>query len=879
MKKLALVLLFSLLVPLLASVSAYAQTPAEAAANNLLRRRIPALAGHVVFETIPPANGFDVFELESANGKLVVRGNNAVSMASGVNWFLKYYCNSQISYRSELLDIPSPLPPVKEKVRIATPYKYRYYFNYCAFSYTLAWWDWNDWERMIDLMAFNGVNAPLSVTGQEAIWRNVGKRYGLSDKQMQDFYVGPAYLGFGWMGCIDGWAGPLPNNWIDDHAALQKKILARERELGMQPILQGFTGHAPKKLTEVRPATKLIKLSPWGTFPSTYFIDPADPFFVEFGKAFIEEQTKLYGTNHLYASDSFIEMAPPSKDPAVLRKMGNAIYEAMHSADPAAVWILQGWIFLDGGFWKKPQRDAFLLSVAKGKLLCIDLMCEQMPQWGRTEAFSGQDWIWSIIQNFGGRVGMFGNLNFMENNLRQARKLPNAPIGIGYIMESLDYNSVIDDWQADMVWRTEIPKTQEWLKNFVTRRYGKSNETMQNAWETLRRSVYSQSDNTGNNTVWLNSARTKYGTRTRSPKLIQAMSSALKLLLETEKEFGHQTSYRYDVAFLTQELLATLVKKYDKEIATAYAAKDRDKLKATADKIETLFNDIDRLLASDKNFLLGTWLESAKRWGKTEEERNHYEWNARTMITLWGFDFWINDYSSRTWSGMLSNYYAKRWRLYCNELDNSLAKNKRWNAKAFEQKMLVFTKEWAKEKTVFPTKVSGENSVTIAKELLEKYGEDLAFPKVIKHLALNKPVKSSAALAGMDAALANDGIIDTYSFWGCDVKNKTASAWWQVDLEKPETVSKVVVVGYYADKRSYEFYIEGSLDGKTWKLLADKRGEASNRETADKQKPAALSTENGYVCEFAPQKIRHLRVTQTGNTANTGRHLVEVQVF
>ena len=31
---------------------------------------------------------------------------------------------------------------------------------------------------------------------------------GLTDEQIGKFFVGPAYLPFGWMGCIDGWGGP-----------------------------------------------------------------------------------------------------------------------------------------------------------------------------------------------------------------------------------------------------------------------------------------------------------------------------------------------------------------------------------------------------------------------------------------------------------------------------------------------------------------------------------------------------------------------------------------------------------------------------------------------------------------------------------------------
>ncbi len=59
-------------------------------------------------------------------------------------------------------------------------------FNFCAFSYTLAYWDWPQWERMIDWMALHGVNMPLSVTGQEAVWYKVYRDLGLTDKHCQE---------------------------------------------------------------------------------------------------------------------------------------------------------------------------------------------------------------------------------------------------------------------------------------------------------------------------------------------------------------------------------------------------------------------------------------------------------------------------------------------------------------------------------------------------------------------------------------------------------------------------------------------------------------------------------------------------------------------
>jgi len=115
--------------------------------------------------------------------------------------------------------------------------------------------------------------------------------------------------------------------------------------------------------------------------------------------------------------------------------------------------------------------------------------------------------------------------------------------------------------------------------------------------------------------------------------------------------------------------------------------------------------------------------------------------------------------------------------------------------------------------------------------------------------------------------LANDGWSNwTDAFWATDV-TKDPEPWWQVDLEQPASVGQVVVVCYYGDQRFYGFTVETSLDGTAWDMVADRR---DNREP---------STAEGYTCRFPPQRVRYIRIRQTHNSANTGRHLVEVLAF
>eukprot|EP01052_Picozoa_sp_SAG31_P081985 SAG31_NODE_41965_length_273_cov_1.477011_1_plen_47_part_00 len=43
-------------------------------------------------------------------------------------------------------------------------------------------------------MALNGINLPLAFVGQEWIWAEVFKEYGLAFSDLDTFFTGPAFL-------------------------------------------------------------------------------------------------------------------------------------------------------------------------------------------------------------------------------------------------------------------------------------------------------------------------------------------------------------------------------------------------------------------------------------------------------------------------------------------------------------------------------------------------------------------------------------------------------------------------------------------------------------------------------------------------------------
>jgi len=580
----------------------------------------------------------------------------------------------------------------------------------------MAWWDWARWEREIDWMAMNGINLPLSVTGQEAVWQGVYRGLGLDDSDLDSFFVGPAYLPFGWMGCIDGWAGPLPQTWIDEHRDLEQKIVARERNLGMRPVLQGFTGHVAPAVMKKFPDARVRPLPNWCEFPPTYVLDPEDPLFSQIARAFINEQTRLYGTDHYYASDTFIEMSPPSDDPAYLTGLARAIYDGMAAADPEAVWVMQGWIFFNNpNFWKPPQAQAFLTAPPDNRMLLLDLFCDTKPTWDQTERFYGKPWVWCMLHNFGGVPGLFGRLDSLakEPSLTLARPDRGRMEGIGVTMEAIEQNPVVYELMLESAWRSEPHDARAWVHQYVRRRYGAESDAAWKAWDILLDTVYAEKS--PSSFVFWRRPALEPKSVTRSPEKV---GEALALLLSCADKLADQATYQHDVADVAVQWLGDLNTLQLEKVAAAYKAGDKAKFDTEREAFLQMLRDMDALQATRRETTLGKWVDDAVRWARNDEQRRHFEWNARNQVTLWGpADSILHDYARKNWAGLISTFYVPRWENFFARLDETWGAT--FDATGFEREIRAWEDQWTHSTGLPPTPAG--DTIAVARSLYEKY--------------------------------------------------------------------------------------------------------------------------------------------------------------
>ncbi len=644
------------------------KTADERTAEALAHRIMGSKASAVSFEQTDAQT--DSYELVQKGSKVLIRGNNANSMAVGLNRYLQQYCLANVSwYDYNPVELPDRMPQVPEKVSANVEIPIRFFLNYCTFGYTMTWWKWKQWERFIDWMALNGINMPLAITGQEAVWQKVWRKYGMTDEQIRSFFTGPAHLPWQRMINIDRWQGPLPQSWIDGQAKLQKRILQRERELNMTPVLPAFAGHIPAELEQTNPGIRTSRVNRWCNFNEKYrctYLNPSDPIFARIQKDYLEEQNRMYGTNHIYGVDLFNEVSPPSWEPDSLAKISAGVYQSLANVDPEAIWLQMGWLFISNQRAWTPERiKAFLTAVPKDKLIMLDYESDYIEIWRRTEHFYGQKFIWCYLGNFGGMTEIEGDYHLNANRIAAAKAEGGAEfVGIGSTLEGFGVNEPVYEAVLAQAWNTGIG-FDEYIDNIADRHLGRVDSTYRAFWHKMVEKVCTTHTSTGASGI-INAHPNLEGewnwtTELRKGYDIANLDEALALLEQVE---GTSSYLKFDLANTRRQSICNRALAVRKRFADAYKAGDRAGMVEASEEFLGMCDKLVEVLKTRPEFSLDNWIRDARAWGKNKAEKDYFEMNARTIITVWGDTYHLSDYANRDWDGLVETFYKVRWRMF-----------------------------------------------------------------------------------------------------------------------------------------------------------------------------------------------------------------------
>ena len=718
-------LLVALLFALCGMVNA--KNRAEAIVNN--PKAVVALANRIggsgtakkfCFVLDPSLNTEqEVFVIGTKGKKVLIKGSTLSAITTGLGWYLNNYAQVNIAWNSlnektvtgEAYADLSNLPlPTEEEVRTSDA-KYRYYLNYCTFGYSMTSWTWKRWQQEIDWMALHGINMPLQIVGLEEVWRkfltleeNGARKYNYTDTEAKAFVAGPAFTAWWGMNNLEGWGGTdagtlnggtwdgaggvQDDAWYVRQTKLAQQILARQRELGIHPVLPGFSGMVPTNFTTKTGVPTDANGGKWaGGFQRPRIIDPTYSGFAEIAKDYYDCLNAVMGESQYYSMDPFHEGGAISS--GKYAEAYKAIFDAMEAAKAGSQWVIQQWQ------WNNSQRLS-LNAVPEGRLIVLDLFSDGRPAFDWYNGYTPQDAVFCAIPNFGGRSGLMGRLNNVADNYFYYKEKFTSIKGIGTAPEAIEQTPVTYDLIYQLPWMGSKPDVEAWVANYAVARYGKDNAVVKEAWNLLRQGplnygadaiqgpvedVWGARPNLNANPAssWGKTLNHAGGTYTKARR--QMLIDATYKLLSQKDALGlkegsiYESNYLYDLVEFGGAVMADYAYDLLLGIREAYEANSQQPTANTftvrRDAFLALIEDVDALKGTNLNFRLGKWTQEARDAaeeveGATSATPDWYEFNnARTILTTWASpNTNLNDYSYRSWQGLMKDFYLPRWKYF-----------------------------------------------------------------------------------------------------------------------------------------------------------------------------------------------------------------------
>lgn len=694
----------------------------DVAVRELVGRYAPGYADAITLETIPAENGRDAYEIETVGGRLVLRGDTGVALSSAFYHYLKEYCHAHISWNGDNLRLPATPPAVPSKVRVVSPVIHRMAYNYCTHGYTMPFWDKARWDRELDWLALHGVNMILVIQGQDAVWQNTFTRFGYTKEEMRRWLCSPVHQPWQFMQNMEG-VLPPPQPVIDRHAELGRYIVAKCRALGIRPVLQGYYGMLPSGFAQKHPGAKIHPQGGWaGGNRRPDMLNPGDPLYARIARTFMEEQRKIYGDVEFLAADPFHEGgSSKGMDRGVVYKQ---IQDAILDFDPKITLVKQ--------CWQTSNKDMFDAG-RKDRSLALDLWCDCRPFWKRCNGYDGTPWVWSFLYNFGGNLALEGNPARLAQNFGGALTDPgrNRLEGTALVPEGSGTNPMVYELMTEMSWRGAPADFPAWVADYLHARYGARNASASAAWDIILRTAYAVTPNEGpiNSVITGNPApdpglkgRT-WSPGSRVPYDNRDLAEAWEKLLAAAPALGAADTYRYDLADVSRQVLVNLSRPVFEKTLDALRTRDLPAFRRHAARFMDLLADLDTLTGTRREWLMGAWVEDARRMGADEDERAYLEKCARLLLTTWveNPDTDLADYANREWNGLLGQYYAARWKAFFEDADAALAAGKPLDMKAFNRRRGALEVAWINSgKNTMLTAPKGD-TVAVSASLLTKY--------------------------------------------------------------------------------------------------------------------------------------------------------------
>ena len=663
--------------------------------------------------SLTESDGFDSYEVCSDEGKVCISASGASALCAGFNAYLKEVCAYSVGALTTSGTLPDTPPLPKEKITRKSKFLYRYFYNYCTFSYSYAFDDWSEWEKTIDYILLSGYNLVLNPVGLESVWRDTLIDMGYSKAEADRFLCGPAFYAWQWMMNLTSWAGGAPEEWYESRKALAGKINERLQSLGAATVTSAYIGMVPDDFRKHYPRAKIRRQGKWCGFTRPALLMPDDPMYGKMADAFYRNARKIAGAEntHYYSADPFHEGG--STFGINLAVYGRRNFDKMRQYDENAVWLLQG--------WATSPKEKMLKAIPDGRAIVLNLLADTNAA---PDIYGGAPWCYCSVYCFGGQYNFQGDAErFLTAPHKCIEDGSMNMIGFGYMPEAVNCVEFIYEIASYNTFGGSM-SLEELIRYYLTTRYGICNEELESAWHGFCTEVLNGRQHMSGESALcarpsLTVRKTSLWSKEPNPYTNQTtLLNYIRAMLSCYDELRENPTYRKDLTEAARQAVANLSWYFVRELQISYEEKDLNKLSFFARELLELFDIQSEIVATSHDMLLGIWLEKAKRHGKNDAEKAYFEWNARTQITLWasreGAEQ-LRDYAAKEWQGLLEDFYRPRWEAFISRLQISLLTGRPLENISHYDEEAAFT--YLKKE--YPTKESGDLKKAVAKALVK----------------------------------------------------------------------------------------------------------------------------------------------------------------
>jgi hypothetical protein len=338
-----------------------------------------------------------------------------------------------------------------------------------------------------------------------------------------------------------------------------------------------------------------------------------------------------------------------------------------------------------------------------------------------------------MLHNFGGRMGMFGDLPTISKEPPDNYKSKSQMIGIGTTMEAYSNSGIMYDLISDMTWEDEPISYMEYINGYVQSRYGSLDASAVEGWAIIANTALARKTSVvqgppesvinARPSLTFTSASTWGHSNYMYDK--QALEEALPHFIRAYDTLGSNPAFVYDFVELTAQVLSTATLEYHRQMVSAYQARNLDNYNSRSAKFLEAIELMERVLSVSQDFGVGKWIDRARNMLPDMDDwsRDLFEFNARALITTWGAQKNpdLKDYSNRQWSGLTKGLYLQRWTRFVAAYRDALANG----TQPVSVNYFLIEWEWANRKSDegfgYPLSGSGEDLKQLAQSVYDGY--------------------------------------------------------------------------------------------------------------------------------------------------------------